>query len=84
MHLYFTYVGERVVVLMGMGGEQPPYICFENNGGMGTMGKEFIVLNNGKEQWERTMERVPIVLDNRLKEQCSTLIWGTMAINSRQ
>jgi hypothetical protein len=36
--LYSTYVGERVV-LMGMGGKQPPYICFENNGGLGTMGK---------------------------------------------
>jgi hypothetical protein len=35
---------------MGMGGKQPPYICFENNGGLGTMGKESIVLNNGKEQ----------------------------------
>jgi hypothetical protein len=51
---------------MGMGGKQPPYICFENNGGLGTM------------------ERMLIVLDNRLKEQCSALIWGTMAINSRQ
>jgi hypothetical protein len=28
---------------MGMGGKQPPYICFENNGGLRTMGK-----NNGK------------------------------------
>jgi hypothetical protein len=25
-----------------------------------------------------------IVLDNRHKEQCSVLIWGTMAINNRQ
>jgi hypothetical protein len=70
-------------------GKQPPYIYFENNGGLGTMGKESIVLNNGKrvhcsEQWERTMDRMLIVLDNRLKEQCSALIWGTMAINSRQ
>jgi hypothetical protein len=45
--------------------------------------------NQGKrvhcsEQWERMMERVPIVLDNRHKEQCSALIWGTMGINSRQ
>jgi hypothetical protein len=36
------------------------------------------------EQWERTMERMLMVLDNRLKEQYSALIWGTMAINSRQ
>jgi hypothetical protein len=36
------------------------------------------------EQCERTMERMLIVLDNRLKEQCSALIWGTMAINRRQ
>jgi hypothetical protein len=35
---------------MGMRGKQPPYICFENNGGLGTMGKVSIVLNNGKEQ----------------------------------
>jgi hypothetical protein len=60
---------------MGMGGKQPPYICFENNGGLGTMGKESIVLNN--------KGRMLIVLDNRLKKQCSALIWGTMAINSR-
>jgi hypothetical protein len=33
---------------MGMGGKQPPYIYFENNGGLGTMGKESIVLNNEK------------------------------------
>jgi hypothetical protein len=26
------------------------------------------------EQWERTIERVLIVLDNRLEEQCSALI----------
>jgi hypothetical protein len=65
---------------MGMGGKQPPYIYFENNGGLRTMGKVSIVLNNG----QSTMERVPIVLDNRHKEQCSALIWGTMAINSRQ
>jgi hypothetical protein len=48
---------------MGMGGKQPPYICFENNGGLGTMGKESIVLPMG-----RTMERMLIVLDNRLKD----------------
>jgi hypothetical protein len=65
---------------MGMGEKQPSYICFENNGGLGTIGKVSIVLNNG----QSTMERVPIVLDNRYKEQCSALIWGTMAINSRQ
>jgi hypothetical protein len=35
---------------MGMGGKQPSYICFENNGGIGTIGKVFIVLNNRKEQ----------------------------------
>jgi hypothetical protein len=40
--LYSTYVGERVV-LIGIGGKQPPYICFENNGGLGTMGKVSIV-----------------------------------------
>jgi hypothetical protein len=49
-------------------------------GGLRTMGKISIVLNNG----QSTMERVPMVLDNRPKEQCSALIWGTMAINSRQ
>jgi hypothetical protein len=65
---------------MGMGGKQPPYICFEIHGGLRTMGKVFIVLNNG----QSTMERVPIVLDNKHKEQCSALIWGTMAINNRQ
>jgi hypothetical protein len=54
---------------MGMGGKQSPYICFENNGGLGTMGKESIVLT-----MERTMERMLIVLDNRHKEQCSALI----------
>jgi hypothetical protein len=63
-----------------MGGGRPPYICFENNGRLGTMGKVSIVLNNG----QSIMERMPIVLDNRHKEQCSALIWGTMAINSRQ
>jgi hypothetical protein len=56
---------------MGMGGKQPPNICFENNGGLRTMGKLSIVLNNG----QSTIERVPIVLDNRHKEQCSVLIW---------
>jgi hypothetical protein len=61
---------------MGMGGKQPPYICFENNGRLRTMGKVSIVLNNG----QSTMERVPIVLDNRPKEQCSALIWGTMLL----
>jgi hypothetical protein len=40
---------------MGMGGKQPPYICFENNGGLGTMGKESIVLDNGKEQWKECL-----------------------------
>jgi hypothetical protein len=65
---------------MGMGGKQPPHICFENNEGLRTMRKVSIVLNNGKS----IMERAPIVLDNRHKEQCSTLIWGTMAIDSRQ
>jgi hypothetical protein len=65
---------------MGMGGKQPPYIYFENNGELRTMGKVSIVLNNE----QSTMERVPIVLDNRPKEQCSVLIWATMAINSRQ
>jgi hypothetical protein len=40
---------------MGMRGKQPPYICFENNGGLGTMGKESIVLNNGKEQWKECL-----------------------------
>jgi hypothetical protein len=53
-------------MLMGMGGKQSPYICFENNGRLGTM------------------EIMLIVLDNRLKEQCSALIWGMMVINSRQ
>jgi hypothetical protein len=62
------------------GGKQPPYICFGNNGGLRTMGKVSIVLNNE----QSTMERMPIVLDNRHEEQCSELIWGTMAINSRQ
>jgi hypothetical protein len=47
--LYSTYVGERVV-LMGMGEKQPPYICFENNGGLRTMGKVSIVLNNGQKR----------------------------------
>jgi hypothetical protein len=37
--------------------------------------------NNGE---LRTMGKVSIVLDNMHKEQCSTLIWKTMAINSRQ
>jgi hypothetical protein len=40
---------------MGMEGKQPPYICFENNGGLGTMGKESIVLNNEKEQWKECL-----------------------------
>jgi hypothetical protein len=50
---------------MGMGGKQPPYICFENNGGLRTMGQVSIVLNNE----QSTIERMPIVLDNRSKEQ---------------
>jgi hypothetical protein len=33
---------------MGIGGKQPPYICFENNGGLETITKVYIVLNNGK------------------------------------
>jgi hypothetical protein len=45
---------------MGMGRKQPPSICFENNGGLRTMGKESIVQNNEKS----TMGKVPIVLDN--------------------
>jgi hypothetical protein len=40
---------------MGMGGKQPPYICFENNGKLRTMGKESIVLNNGKEEWKECL-----------------------------
>jgi hypothetical protein len=67
--LYSTYVGERVV-FMGIGGNSLLIYVLR------TMGDW--------EQWERTMERVPIVLDNRLKEQCSALIRGTMDINIRQ
>jgi hypothetical protein len=59
---------------MGIGGKQSPYIYFENN-------RKKV---HCSEQWETTMERMFIVLDNRLKEQCSASIWGTMAINSRQ
>jgi hypothetical protein len=48
---------------MGMGGKQPPYICFENNGGLGTK-KESIVLNNGKEQWKECLLSWTIGLKN--------------------
>jgi hypothetical protein len=65
---------------MGMEGNHPYFIYFENNGELRTMGKVSIVLNNG----QSTMESLSIVLDNRHKEQCSALIWGTMAINRRQ
>jgi hypothetical protein len=40
---------------MGMGGKQPPYICFENNGGLGTIGKISIVMNNDKVQWKECL-----------------------------
>jgi hypothetical protein len=64
--MYSTYLREWVA-LIGIGGNHPPYtyICFENNGGLRTMGKVSIVLNNGKS----TMESLSIVLDNRHKEQ---------------
>jgi hypothetical protein len=51
---------------MGMGGKQPPYICFENNRGLGTMGKESIVLNNGKEHWKECLLSCTIGLKNNV------------------